>query len=230
MTNGRVESKTNLFKLRALQFVLMMACISCAAASCPELANGICGQPSWYGSSRPNCCHDSTNVLCRTVWVDDSHVQYIGLPAVHCEFVCDYCPAGQEGLSGPDWSDCGACSNCAAGKYSSSAGMACTNCPSGYYQPYSGQTFCIECLSLTHCGGYGTDQYLADCGGASGGFCKDCQTCEAGKYMLNCGFMEEGSCEDCQGCTKGNQRVGCSGNDPGAVSYTHLTLPTNREG
>ena len=220
MTNGRVESKTNLFKLRALQFVLMMACISCAAAQCPELAYGICGQPSWYGSSNPSCCHDPMNVLCRTMWIDESHVQYIGRPAVHCEFVCDYCPAGQEGtFSLVNGVDCGACSNCAAGKYSSGAGMACTNCPSGYYQPHSGQTSCYECGELLmgqpDCGGYGTDQYRADCGGASAGFCKDCQTCEAGKYMWQCGYLEEGSCEDCQGCTKGNQRVGCSGKDSG---------------
>ncbi len=94
------------------------------------------------------------------------------------ESACTNCAAGTYSSAGAT-----SCTNCAAGKFQGSTGSAsCQNCPAGMYQPTEGQNGCLNCDAGQYSGQQATA--CSDCvaGQSSGVGQGICLNCVAGTY------------------------------------------------
>lgn len=105
-------------------------------------------------------------------------------------FVCGTCPDGSGSVGGGD------CAECSSGKHSDSSTDTCRDCPGGYRQPYTGQSFCLECL---------VGEYQ------EGNVCEQCpsgyyQSISASIMCVECPrgyFVNNLASQYCQDCTPG---------------------------
>ena len=95
------------------------------------------------------------------------------------ESACTNCAAGRYSSAGAT-----SCTNCAAGQYSSAAAASCTNCNAGQYSSAAAAS-CTSCTA---------GKYSTATGATSDA---TCQNCNAGKYSTATGATSDTTCQNC---------------------------------